>query len=214
MTEPATTETTMTSKEPAQTEPMSTPVDIPEVEARADGPSGTADTDQPTGDDTGDDATPSDPQAAKVRKVQREARALRGRLQDAEQQRDQLAAQLDAIRRSEIITRATDAGLKDGRDLFNADGFEVTNLLAEDGTVDPEKVTEAVKQVTKDHPHWARARQPYRGLRTVFDNHLDQQVGESDADYEQRMTRHKLEFSRNYDQQSDFSQAWHDKLRG
>lgn len=96
----------------------------------------------------------------------REAAKYRRQLREVEGERDTLAGQLDALRRAEaeriaaqgveVVARVT-AGPMAGRPMRSytvpgikpaalwASGAQLGDLLADDGTVDPEKVAEAVK---------------------------------------------------------------------
>ncbi|MGI8310349.1 hypothetical protein [Saccharopolyspora hattusasensis] len=57
--------------------------------------------------------------------------------------------------------------LHDGADLWR-DGLELSDVLAEDGTVDPDRVRAAADELAEAHPHWRRGPKPdpsqgYRG---------------------------------------------------
>jgi hypothetical protein len=69
-----------------------------------------------------------------------------------------LTATLDAYRRRDVEQTAEAAGMARGGDLFDA-GHELGDLLADDGTVDAEKVAAAAAVVLGERPHWAKARQ-------------------------------------------------------
>ncbi len=79
----------------------------------------------------------------------REAAKYRRRLRDTEAERDQLAQRVESMQRTEVERLAAVALLKEPRALWAA-GTELADLLAEDGTVDPEKVTAAIKH-TREH---------------------------------------------------------------
>ncbi len=90
--------------------------------------------------------------------LRREAAGYRRQLRAAETERDTVAARLTALQRREAERLASERGVRvldDGRDLW-AGGVVLDNLLADDGTVDPDKVTAATKQVLTDHPAWAK----------------------------------------------------------
>lgn len=72
----------------------------------------------------------------------REAAKYRRQLREAEAERDELRTQLEALRRAEVDRLVTDAKVKPAA--VWAVGTELGNLLAEDGTVDPAKVSAAV----------------------------------------------------------------------
>lgn len=78
----------------------------------------------------------------------REAAKYRTKLRDAEDERDTATGERDAARR-QLIEFTAAKSLPNPRALWLA-GIEPTDLLAEDGTVDPAKVEEAAGQVRKD----------------------------------------------------------------
>lgn len=114
----------------------------------------TENTDEP--DDGGEDAdadseTETDPRLAKVRA---EAKGLRGRLRDAEGERDAAGLRLVALQIQAATQLATGkGGLSDGADLLTETRIE--DLVAEDGTVDMDKLAAAVDAAVSAHPHWA-----------------------------------------------------------
>lgn len=85
----------------------------------------------------------------------REAAKYRRQLREAEAERDQLRETVTGYRRAEVEKHAEAAGMVRGADLFDL-GADLGELLAEDGTVDPEKVTAAATAVLADRPHWRR----------------------------------------------------------
>jgi hypothetical protein len=98
--------------------------------------------------DTADDADP------RLSKIRAEAKGLRGRLRDAEVDNGLHRATLAAMQETDAARLAAGRGaLADGTDLFRA-GVHVADLLAEDGTVDPAKVADAVAGVIAERPHW------------------------------------------------------------
>lgn len=92
------------------------------------------------------------PQDATPDKANREAARYRTQLRETESERDGLRGQLDVLRRAEV-TRLAGAQLADGADLFRHTDAELATFLAEDGTVDAAKVTEAVKALAADRPY-------------------------------------------------------------
>lgn len=93
----------------------------------------------------------TDPRLAKVRA---EAKGLRGRLRDAEGERDTAGLRLVALQIQAATQLATGkGGLSDGADLLTETRIE--NLVAEDGTVDMDKLAAAVSSAVSAHPHWA-----------------------------------------------------------
>lgn len=98
-----------------------------------------------------DDEHDTDPRLTKARQ---EAKSLRSRLRDAEAEVGLSRATLGAMREDAAARLAAGrGGLADGADLFRA-GVQVEDLLAEDGTVDPALVAEAVAGVLTERPHW------------------------------------------------------------
>ncbi len=118
-----------------------------------DDPTGTDDVrnDHPTGqgDPTAADA-PTGEEGVDTRDASPnvEAARYRSRLRDTEAERDQLAGQLEAMRRAEV-ERVAAAELKNPAGLWAA-GVAVGDLLAADGTVDAVKVTAAAVQARHD----------------------------------------------------------------
>ncbi|NYI78709.1 hypothetical protein [Nocardioides panzhihuensis] len=73
----------------------------------------------------------------------REAAKYRRRLRDTEADRDRLASQVEALQRTEINRLAVAEGIK--AEALWASGATLAELLADDGNVDPAKVTKAAK---------------------------------------------------------------------
>ena len=86
------------------------------------------------------DETPADDSADPKRG--REAR-YRTRLREVETERDTIAAQLDHMRRAEVGRLADAEGVKPAA--LWAAGAQLTDLLTEEGAVDPGKVAQAVE---------------------------------------------------------------------
>lgn len=158
----------MTTTEPTTDESATTPLaDTPApvvqdtvTEPVTDDSAATLDTAQPEQLDPADseqepeqdgDEHDTDPRLTKARQ---EAKSLRSRLRDAEAEVGLSRATLGAMREDAAARLAAGhGGLADGGDLFKA-GVQVGDLLAEDGTVDPAKVAEAVTGVLAERPHW------------------------------------------------------------
>ena len=83
-----------------------------------------------------------------------EAAKYRRRLREAEAERDQLAEQIQALRRAEVQRQVADR-LDDPSDLWRA-GVELDELLDQDGGIEQGKVDEAAAAVTAEHPGWAK----------------------------------------------------------
>lgn len=155
------TTTEPTTDESATTPPADTPAPVvqePAPEPATDDTAATADTEQPEQLDSADseqepdaDEQDTDPRLAKVRA---EAKGLRGRLRDAEGERDTAGLRLVALQIQAATQLATGkGGLSDGADLLTETRIE--NLVAEDGTVDMDKLAAAVDAAVTAHPHWA-----------------------------------------------------------
>ncbi len=82
-----------------------------------------------------------------------EAAKYRRRLRETEAERDSLSTALDTYRRRDAEQVAEAAGLANGGDLFDA-GNQLGDLLADDGTIDVEKVKAAAAEVLARRPHW------------------------------------------------------------
>jgi len=96
-----------------------------------------------------DDAAEDDPETPEDGpddgKGSREAARYRRQLRAVEADRDALTARVEALQRSQVEARVEVLGVKPAA--LWAAGVEVADLLADDGTVDAEKVTQAVTQV-------------------------------------------------------------------
>jgi hypothetical protein len=119
---------------------VDTSVDTADAGAPADG---TVDTEAPEADTT-DPADTADQAESPSR---REAR-YRRQLREAEAERDQLAAQLDALRRAEVERIAADH-LTKPQALWTA-GAELNDLLDDSGLVDAERVRAAATQAREE----------------------------------------------------------------
>jgi hypothetical protein len=105
-----------------------------------------------------EDTEPEEPEDDALAKVRKEAAGYRTRLREAEAQRDELATRLESFQAQAAVKAATGPGmLRDGEDLFRA-GVNVSELIADDGTLDHDKLTAAVAEVRERHPHWGEAR--------------------------------------------------------
>ncbi|MCD0181638.1 hypothetical protein [Micrococcus luteus] len=96
----------------------------------------------------------------------REAAKYRTRLRETEAERDTVRGQLDAahatverLQRALVETTAA-SDLVDPADLWRHGGVEVSELLADDGTPDPEKVSAVVSDILAERRHLARPRTP------------------------------------------------------
>lgn len=143
------TDATTTTAPPA--DPADTPAAAPESAAEP-----TAETTPGTGPDETQEADQGDDSAEKGDadekaggKANREAARYRTQLREAETERDQLRTQLTAMRRAEVLRVAGDQ-LRNGEDLLVFRGDDVTGYLAEDGTVDAEKVKAAADELLKE----------------------------------------------------------------
>lgn len=90
----------------------------------------------------------------------REAAKYRRQLRDAEAQRDQISAERDALgeRLSTLQRREAERlaaeHLADAADMWR-DGLDLAALLDDDGHLNPTKVADAARAVSKAHKHWA-----------------------------------------------------------
>ncbi len=160
------TTTEPTTDESATTIPTDTPAPVvqeADTEPARDDTAATVDPEQPEqeeqtdtehtteAEETDDDEQDTDPRLAKVRA---EAKGLRGRLRDAEGERDTAGLRLVALQIQAATQLATGkGGLADGADLLTETRIE--NLVAEDGAVDMDKLAAAVDAAVTAHPHWA-----------------------------------------------------------
>lgn len=126
--------------------------DLPHPEPDVEPGEDAATEDSPPGDDPPDAST------------NREAARYRRRLRDVEGERDALAGQLAALRRQVAEHHAT--GLARPSDLWLA-GTDVSDLLDDQGAVDPAKVAAAVNTVRREHPHWGKTADLGQGARGV-----------------------------------------------
>jgi len=104
--------------------------------------------------DLADDSdTPGAPEdESRLSKAQREAKNLRTRLRETETRAEADRSAVLELNRREAARLATGPGaLADGADLW-AHGIDPSTLLAEDGTVDPQLVHEAVLAVAASTP--------------------------------------------------------------
>ena len=112
-----------------------------------------ADPDIPDLDETHDDDSTGNSEAAKYRR----------RLRDTETERDQLRSLVERMNRSEVERLAGSTMISPG-DLFSA-GAQLADLVNDDGQVDPDKVTAAAEAAVAERPHW-RVRTPPRSAKT------------------------------------------------
>ena len=91
-----------------------------------------------------------------VARLRRESARYRTERNEVREERDRLRDTVAAYQRSaaEAIARER---LEDASDLWR-DGLDLGELLAEDGTVDGDRVVEAVERVVEAHPGWAKGR--------------------------------------------------------
>lgn len=105
-----------------------------------------------------------------AKNLRSENRNLRQRAKAAEEGLEQAASRLAAMQRAEVERLASEH-LFDPTDVWRA-GTELASYLTEDGTIDPDKVTEAAQAITSDKPHLTAPRKappptdrPIEGLR-------------------------------------------------
>lgn len=101
--------------------------------------------------DSDDDYQGNDPKIARAFK---DAKRYRLQLRDTETERDQLATTIDGYHRAEA-ERLAGQHLADPRDLWR-DGATVTDLLGDNGRINPDTVKDLVHGVLDAHPHWRK----------------------------------------------------------
>lgn len=151
MTDPQSpTQDANTVQEAAQTAPP--PADHPyDADTQHVAPDTSADHGNETG--TLDDSGYPAEAVAEIRKGRNEAKKLRARLREAEAAAEEASAGLEAMRRTEIQRLAADH-LIDGTDIWTS-VRAVAELLADDGTIDPDKVAQAATAIIAAKPHLA-----------------------------------------------------------
>lgn len=92
--------------------------------------------------------------AGMVRDKRKAEANVRGKLRDAEAERDKLAEAVTGFRRQAFgeiakASRVQDTAVDDVLKVV-----DLETVLAEDGTIDAAKVTEAVRGLQKTHPHY------------------------------------------------------------
>lgn len=92
--------------------------------------------------------------AGMVRDKRKAEASVRSKLRDTEAERDKLAEAVTGFRRQAFAEAAKAARVQDSAvdDVLNAVDLEA--VLAEDGTIDGAKVSEAVGALRKSHPHY------------------------------------------------------------
>jgi hypothetical protein len=92
--------------------------------------------------------------AGMVRDKRKAEANVRGKLRETEAERDKLAEAVTGFRRQAFAEAAKAARVQDSAvdDVLNAVSLEA--VLAEDGTIDAGKVSEAVGTLRKSHPHY------------------------------------------------------------
>uniref|UniRef100_A1UJR5 Scaffolding protein n=2 Tax=unclassified Mycobacterium TaxID=2642494 RepID=A1UJR5_MYCSK len=143
------------------------PADSPEATERQDNPASEApgtDTGGGAGEPVADsrqvsDDPPADlqegePDPADDGKPDREAAKYRRERNEARAEVDRLRATVETFQRAEV-ERLAALKLIDGRDVWAA-GAKLADLLADDGTVDIEKVSAAAQEIAATRRHWAK----------------------------------------------------------
>jgi hypothetical protein len=128
--------------EPAQPEPPSEPAPGAPEPHNAPEP-----TEPPDGD--------TEPLTA----LRREAAGYRTRLRDVEHERDQLAARVDQLERSEVERVAAGAGMSTPADIWLL--VESLDELRVDGQLNPDRVTERVRTILQERPSWRAPQHDY-----------------------------------------------------
>jgi hypothetical protein len=116
-------------------------------------------------------------------KVRREAASYRVKLREAEGDRDRLAGVVEGMQRQEAERFAASGpvALASGSDLWTG-GVSVEELRAEDGSLDPAKLSAARDRVLAERPHWGSRADDYDGgARQSAPAPIDHNAGLSDA---------------------------------
>lgn len=87
----------------------------------------------------------------------REAAKYRTKLRETEAERDTLAGRLEMMQRAEVARLAGEK-LAIGADILDIAGTPLAELLSDEGTVDPDKVTAATDALLESRPNLRRAR--------------------------------------------------------
>ncbi|MGD9619821.1 MAG: hypothetical protein AB7G47_04630 [Mycolicibacterium sp.] len=94
-------------------------------------------------------------------KASKEAAKYRHQLRATEAERDDLAARLESVQRSQVESEVSRLGVKP--EALWAAGVELGDLLTEDGTVDPNAVADKVAGVREKFG--IETSRPYRGIK-------------------------------------------------
>lgn len=155
----------------AQDNPASEPgttdtgvVEEPSTTDQADDDTGATDPDGSV-DQPDDDGKP-DREAAKYRRERNQARA----------EVERLTGIVETFQRTEV-ERLAASRLIDGRDVW-AGGLSLGDMLADDGTVDPAKVSSAAAEIAASRRHWAKS--PAAPASSVTGNHKPGGPGDDD----------------------------------
>lgn len=125
-------------------------------------PTEPADTGPISAEVRGSSSTNSDPPAEDdAGKASKEAAKYRHQLRATEAERDGLAARLASVQRSQVDAQVTGAGVKP--EALWAAGVELEDLLTDDGTVDPAKVSDAIAGARETFG--IETGRPYRGIK-------------------------------------------------
>jgi hypothetical protein len=119
------------------------PAEAAEVDAVAPATDSSSNQEQPP--ENGDERDESG------RYLSREAAGYRGRLRDAEAERDDLRGRLEGYERAEVERLAGDAGLQVPGDVWTF-GATLDTLRGADGGIDPDAVSGLVGEIVKDRP--------------------------------------------------------------
>lgn len=97
---------------------------------------------------------PPEKLAGMVRDKRKAEANVRGKLREAEAERDKLAGTVTGFRRQSFAATAAASKVQESAmdDVLGAVGLD--NVLGEDGTVDAEKVQESLQALRRSHPHY------------------------------------------------------------
>ncbi|MGO3680325.1 hypothetical protein [Brevibacterium aurantiacum] len=92
--------------------------------------------------------------AGMVRDKRKAEANVRGKLREAEAERDKLAGAVTGFRRQAFAATAAASKVQESAmdDVLGAVGLD--NVLGDDGTVDAEKVQESLQALRRSHPHY------------------------------------------------------------
>jgi hypothetical protein len=122
----------------------------------ADEQPGDDDVDVAHGQHIGDSDEEPEPASRREARYRAQLRDTEARLQAVTDENAKLHEELDAVRRSQAVALAAGRLADPSGDLFRDHGLD--EVLADDGTVDPQRVNELADAVLAEHPHYGTPR--------------------------------------------------------